>query len=43
MNITLGAIDLLSMDKEIKVSGYYNVLRIINQTNPFLNQFIKDI
>lgn len=35
MNITLGAIDLLSMDKEIKVSGYYNVLRIINQTNPF--------
>lgn len=35
MNITLGAIDLLSMDKEIKVSGYYNVLRIKNQTNPF--------
>lgn len=35
MNITLGAIDLHSMDKEIKVSGYYNVLRIINQTNPF--------
>ena len=42
MNITLGAIDLLSINKEVKVSGYYNVLEIKDQTNPkFLIETLK--
>ncbi|PCF84711.1 restriction endonuclease subunit S [Staphylococcus delphini] len=42
MNITLGAIDLHSDESKVSVSGYYNVLKIIDNSNPkFLIELLR--